>query len=96
MQILVVLRRRTESFNDADFAPLLDPEAEAIRTLYARGMVRAAWTREDVVGACLLLEAASVEEAREQLQIAPMVARGMSEMTLIPLRGYRGFGPTAS
>jgi uncharacterized protein YciI len=95
MQILVLLRRRTEAYADEQFAPLLDAEAEAIRTLYARGAVRAAWTREDVPGGCLLMEASDANEARELLQIAPLVAAGMSEVQIVPLRGYRGFGPTS-
>jgi uncharacterized protein YciI len=93
MQVLAVCRRRTETYSDEEFAPLLEPEAEAVRVLYARGVIRAAWTREDVPGACVLMEASSVEEARELLQAAPLVANGMIEAQFIPLRGYRGFGP---
>jgi hypothetical protein len=93
MQVLAVCRRRLEAFGEDEFIPLLEPEAEAIRVLYGKGIVRAAWTREDVPGACVLLEVASVDEAREYLNTAPLVARGMIEAQFIPLRGYRGFGP---
>ncbi len=54
MQILAICRRRTESFTPEQFAALLDDEAEGVRSLYGQGIVRAAWTREDVLGACLL------------------------------------------
>ncbi|MDE2481329.1 MAG: hypothetical protein KGN02_03970 [bacterium] len=95
MQILAVLRRRTEAFADADFAPLLDDEAEALRRLYAEGIVRAAWSRGDTPGACLMLEADSEYAARTALARLPLVAKEMIEAQLIPLRGYRGFGPRA-
>ena len=93
MQVLAIARRRTESFSEEEFAALLEPEAEAIRSLYARGIVRAAWSREDVLGAVVLLEAANVDEARAFFNEAPLVARGMIEVQFIALRGYRGFGP---
>jgi muconolactone delta-isomerase len=94
MQILAVMRRLTESFSPEQFAALLDDEAEGVRSLYAQGIVRAAWTREDVPGACLLLEAKNAEQAAAALSTLPLHARGMLEVRFIPMRGYRGFGPT--
>ena len=91
----MIARRRTESFDDEEFARLLEPEAEAVRELYAEGIVRAAWSRADVPGACLLLEAGSVEDARAHANRAPLIANGMIETQFIPLRGYRGFHPRA-
>ena len=93
MQILAILRRRTETFADAHFAPLLDDEAEALRRLYAEGIVRSAWSRDDVPGACLLLEAESLDAAHAALTRLPLVAKGMIELQTIALKGYRGFGP---
>ena len=93
MQFLAVCRRVTEKFSDAEFAPRLDAEALRLRELYAEGVVRSAWSREDVLGACLLLEAASLEEAQAKLGTLPLVALGMLEAQIIPLRGYRGFCP---
>ena len=93
MQILAVCRRRTESFTPEQFAALLDEEAEVVRSFYALGMVRAAWTREDVLGACLLLEADGVEAAGAAFDALPLYSREMLEVQFIPLRGYRGFGP---
>lgn len=94
MQILVMVRRRTESFSDEQFAPVLEPEAEAIRSLYAQGIVRAVWSREDTPGAALLLETGSMEQARAIVATFPLVERGMAQVEkMIPLKGYRGFGP---
>jgi muconolactone delta-isomerase len=96
MQILAVCRRRIESFTPEQFAALLDEEAEAVRSLYALGVVRAAWTREDVPGACLLVEADDAEAARTAFAVLPLYSREMLDVQFIPLRGYRGFGPRNS
>lgn len=94
MQFMTVLRRRTEAFSDSDFEPVLEPEAEAVRRLYSQGVVRSIWSREDKPGAVVLLEAASLDEARSIIAGFPLAQREMLEVEqLIPLRGYRGFGP---
>ena len=56
MQFLAISRTRTDLFNDADFAPLLEDEAQRARTLYIEGAVRQIWYRGDERGACSLLE----------------------------------------
>lgn len=93
MQILVVIRRRTEAFSEEQFAVLLEPEAEVLRTLYAEGIVRSAWSRADVLGACLMMEHESLEDAQAAFARLPLAAAGMLEVQFVPLRGYRGFGP---
>jgi muconolactone delta-isomerase len=93
MQFLAVVRRLTESFAQSAFDALLDEEAEGVRRLYAEGVVRSAWSREDVLGACLLLEADSREHAESALMTLPLFLRNMVEYQIIPVRGYRGFGP---
>lgn len=93
MQILAVIRRRTEAFSEEQFAVLLEPEAEMLRTLYAEHIVRSAWSRADVLGACLMMETDSIEDAQAAFARLPLAAAGMLEVQFIPLRGYRGFGP---
>ena len=94
MQCVAVCRRRTEAFSEAEFATVLEPEAQAVRALYAQGIVRAVWSREDKLGAVLLFEVNSLEQARATVDTFPLMQRGMLELEmLIPLRGYRGFGP---
>ena len=94
MQVLAVVRRRTETYSDEQFAPMLEPEAQAIRTLYAQGVVRGIWSREDALGAVVLLEAESLDRAREIVAAFPLVESDMAEVQmLIPMKGYRGFGP---
>ena len=93
MQFIAVVRRLTESFPQEAFDALLDAEAESVRKLYADGIVRSAWSRGDVLGACLLLEADSKEHAESALMTLPLFINKMVESQLIPVRGYRGFGP---
>ena len=93
MQLLAICRRRTEAFGPEAFEALLDAEAESVRNLYAGGFIRYAWSRDDVDGACMLLEASSDDDALKQLRVLPLIAHDMLEVQLIPLRGYRGFGP---
>lgn len=88
-----MLRRKTESFAQAQFDVLLDDEAEAVRRLYAQGVVRQAWSRDDVLGGCLLLDVESLAHAEVAIASLPLAQRGMTEVQFIPLRGYRGFGP---
>jgi muconolactone delta-isomerase len=91
MQYLAVLRRRTETFSDAEFAPLLEAEAARARELHASGAFRMIYSRVDVPGAVIFVEASDVEEATALLEQLPLLARGMLELTLVPLRAYRGF-----
>lgn len=94
MQFLAIVRRRTEAFSGEEFAKYLEAEAEAVRAFYAKGVVRAVWSREDELGAVLLLEVDSAEAAADALGALPLVEREMAQIEkVIPLRGYRGFGP---
>jgi muconolactone delta-isomerase len=93
MQFLTLSRRRTERFNDAEFAARVESEVEQARVLYAQGFIRQIWHRADVAGACLLVEADSEQQAREKLNTLPLVQAGMLEVSIIPLRPYAGFCP---
>jgi muconolactone delta-isomerase len=94
MQFLSTSRRRTELFSEGQFAPLLEAEAQRVRTLYAEGIIRQIWRRGDLPGACILFEAASEEEVRGHLATLPLAAAGMLEIiSVIPLVPYPAFGP---
>ena len=94
MQFLSISRRRTELFSEGQFAPLLEAEAQRVRTLYADGVIRQIWRRGDLPGACIVFEAASEDEVRAQLATLPLAAAGMLEIiAVIPLQPYPGFGP---
>jgi muconolactone delta-isomerase len=94
MQFLVVLRRRTEAFSAEQVSALLEPEANAARTLYQEQFIRQIWGRGDEPGAVELIEAADLDEVERGLQRLPMYAQGLLEaQMIIPLAPYRGFAP---
>lgn len=92
-EFLVMSRRRTETFTDAEFDAAIPTETVRVRELYADGVIRTIWLRDDVAGAAFLLEAESLAAARGIVDSLPMAADGLSEFTVIGLRPYRGFGP---
>jgi len=91
MQFLAITRRFTERCSQAEFDAALGPEADAARARYARGDFREIYSRGDVPGAVLLIEADSAEAARALMDELPMAQRGMMEIQIVPLRPYRGF-----
>jgi muconolactone delta-isomerase len=94
MQFFALLRRNTERFTDADFAPILPDESAQRRVLYAKGVVRQVWNRGDLPGTGFMLEVASADEAQQQIDTLPLIKAGMMEVTaLVPLAPYPGFGP---
>jgi len=93
MQFLTLSRRRTDRFTEADFALHLEAEIRQARLLYAEGFLRQIWHRDDVPGACMLVEADSAEQVHEKLGTLPLVGAGMLDVTIVPLRPYAGFAP---
>lgn len=94
MQFLAIMRRRTESFSEEQFAELLEPEAEFVRAAYISGTIRNIWSRGDHLGAVLHLEADSLEAVDAFIADLPLNKRGMLDVQMvIPMRGYRGFAP---
>ena len=94
-QFIAAVRRNLERFSASDFTPeLLEEEAERARTLYADGVFRRMWSRDDHPGAVILLEAGTVDEAEAVLASLPLAVREMLSLDLlVPLIPYRGFGP---
>ena len=94
MQFFALLSRNTEKFSDADFAPLLPPESEQRKMLYAQGAARQIWNRGDIPGSGMMFEAADEKEVRSHLGTLPLVEAGMMDVTaIVPLNPYPGFGP---
>ena len=91
MQFFVLARRRVEDFAEEQFVQHLDAEAARVRELYADGVIRSAFSRADMPGAILMLEAADLAEAEQIVATLPLVALGMLETTIVHVRGYRGF-----
>ena len=96
MQFLSISRRLTDKFPPSAFKPeLVAGESARVRELYAAGILRQIWKRGDMPGACLLWEAASIDEVRTAIESLPLYQAGLLELVaLLPLEPYPGFGPT--
>lgn len=94
MQFLALSRRRIELFSPEDFAVRIEDESQRVRTLYSEGVIRQIWTRGDMPGACILIEADSLEQVDAVLASLPLYQAGMLEIiSVLPLKPYAGFGP---
>lgn len=68
-------------------------EVEYVREQYARGSVRQIWSRTDVAGACLLIEAGNESEARAVVEGLPLMQVKKLEIeACVALSPYKGFG----
>jgi len=94
-QFIALLRRNHDDFTDAQFTPeLMEAEADRARQLYTDGIYRQIWSRGDLPGAAIIVEAPSADEARDVLGTLPLTQKGMLLLdVLVPLNPYRGFAP---
>jgi len=93
MQFMVLSQRRTEEFDEIDFERVLPDEMARARQLYADGVIRQIWSRDDRMGSCFLIEAPDTTAAVAIVDELPFARSRLSEFTVMPLRPYRGFGP---
>ncbi|TPJ71251.1 muconolactone Delta-isomerase family protein [Mesorhizobium sp. B2-7-1] len=91
MQFLVLSRRRTDQFSDADFEQLVPSEGAQARYLYSLGFTRQIWHRGDIPGACQIVEAKDASEVHEKLATLPLAKAGMLDFEVVPLNPYAGF-----
>jgi hypothetical protein len=93
MQFLSLSCRRIDAFPPEAFTPeLLAHEGQAVKTLYASGILRQIWKRGDIPGASILWEAASEADVRAAIASLPIFQAGMLEIVaLVPLEPYPGF-----
>jgi len=91
MQFLVLSRRRTDQFSDADFEQLVPSEGAQARHLYSIGFTRQIWHRGDMPGACQIVEARDEIEVREKLATLPLARAGTLDFEIVPLKPYAGF-----
>jgi muconolactone delta-isomerase len=93
MQFISISRRLTEKFSDSQFAEHIEAERGRVRELYRDGVVRAIWTRKDVAGAVMLIEALDETTAHQAVDSLPLAQRGMLEVQIVPLGPYPAFFP---
>jgi muconolactone delta-isomerase len=99
MRILAI-ERSVAGVPDDQFTPeIRAAEARRAWNLYQAGTFRDMYFRADESMAVIMLECADVSEAEAVLASLPMVAAGLIEFEVLPLRAYPGFsrlfGPTS-
>ena len=88
---IIALERERRTVPAADYAPHLDTEARAIWKLAQAGIVREIYFRDDRPQAVIMLEAPSIDAARDILSRLPLVQAGLIEFEVIGLRPYPGY-----
>ena len=94
MQFMILSTIHPDKAETPAPADLREEEFQKVRGLYTDGFVRQIWLRGDVRGACMIVEAASTDEAAEKLGALPLVREGyLQPPTIVPLKPYSGFAP---
>lgn len=87
MKIFVVA---TRTGKPEDVEPHLAKEAKKALQLVAEDFFREIYSRADGNGAILVIEADSVEAAKQRTAELPLVAAGLLELEFYPVGPYRG------
>ena len=91
MKILAI-EKEAEGVTIEDFEPHMKAEAMRAWELYQSGVFREIYfTKGDDPIAVIMLECASVEEAKKALDTLPLVKAGLISFELMPLVAYPGF-----
>lgn len=95
MQVICVIGRSPKGNSETIPSDQMAAEADYVRACYIDGVVRQIWSRGDVGGAVLLLEAADLEDARAVVSRLPLMQSGFLQVdSIVPLKPYRAFGPS--
>lgn len=77
--------------DDPRFAELRPSEARRIWEMYQADVLREVYFRADSPNGVLLFEVPDVAAARAAVDSLPLVAAGLIDFDLVPLRPYPGF-----
>ena len=88
---VLALGRDLVADDDPRFVELREPEARAVWELSQADVLREVYFRADRPDAVLIFEAPDVEAARAAVAGLPLVAAGLIDFELVPLRPYPGF-----
>lgn len=89
---VMALEHEVAPANDPRFGELSVAEARRIWELTQADLLREAYFRADRPDAVLVLEVADLAAARAAVDSLPLVAAGLIDFELIPLRPYPGLG----
>jgi hypothetical protein len=82
--------RDTAAGADTRFAELRPAEARQVWDLYQAGVIREMYFRADRPNGVLVLEVPDPAAAREAVDSLPLVAAGLIDFDLVPLKPYSG------
>jgi hypothetical protein len=88
---VLALGRDTASPDDPRFAELRPAEARRAWDLYQADVIREIYFRADRPNGVLVLEVPDLAAAREVIDSLPLVAAGLIDFDLVPLKPYPGF-----
>ena len=88
---IIALEVEKPNASAADLTPLLKAEARKAWDLYQDGFIREFYFRADQTLAVLILECEDVAMAKSRLAELPLVAAGLIDFEIIPLKPYLGF-----
>ena len=77
--------------DDPRFVDLRPAEARRVWDMYQADLLREVYFRADSPNGVLLFEVADVAAARAAIDSLPLVAAGLIDFDLVPLRPYPGF-----
>lgn len=77
--------------DDARFAKLRPAEARVVWGLYQADVLREVYFRADRSNAVLVFEVLDMAAARAAVDSLPLVAAGLIDFDLVPLKPYPGF-----
>ena len=88
---VLALGRDTAPADDPRFAELRPAEARRAWELYQADVLREIYFRADRPNGVLVLEVPDVAAARAAVDSLPLVAAGLIDFDLVPLKPYPGF-----
>lgn len=88
---VLALGRDTASADDPRFAEVRPAEARRAWELYQADVFREMYFRADRANGVLILEVPDLAAAREVIDSLPLVAAGLIDFDLVPLKPYPGF-----
>jgi muconolactone delta-isomerase len=88
---VLALGRDVVAQDDPRFAELRPAEARRAWELYQQDILREIYFRADSPNGVLIFEVPDVAAARAAIDSLPLVAAGLIDFDLVPLRPYPGF-----
>ena len=94
MKVIVVATRADRPAEE--FAPHLEPESKMALQMFASDFIREIYSRNDGMGAVLVIKASGEDEVRDRLGELPLVKAGLLTTEIYGVSPYRGIVAAAN